>query len=155
MEAKTSPAEYWPIVDSLPDGWVIDHRTGSPLFSHVFITNGKSPLNGQKRALMKVDANPVADKPPITPASIPAKPAEKKPLSALNLDANNPDPAYPKAVNDLARAQFKQKMLADVRADLMICELEGYSKREYIDELIDLLKSLLVNRAPKQTELFK
>lgn len=46
----------WNILESLPDGWVIDNTAGSPAPNTVFITNGKSVLNGQKRALLKVCA---------------------------------------------------------------------------------------------------
>lgn len=45
----------WEILDELPQGWVIDKTVGSPAPKTVFITNGKSVLNGQKRALLKVD----------------------------------------------------------------------------------------------------
>ena len=44
----------WGILEKLPDGWVIDKTAGSPAPNTVFITNGKSPLKGQKRALLKV-----------------------------------------------------------------------------------------------------
>ena len=44
----------WDILEKLPDGWVIDKTAGSPAPNTVFITNGKSPLKGQKRALLKV-----------------------------------------------------------------------------------------------------
>ena len=46
----------WDILETLPEGWVIDKYAGSPAPNTVFITNGKSVLNGQKRALLKVQA---------------------------------------------------------------------------------------------------
>ena len=55
MDDATTKAP-WPIVERLPDGWMVDHTAGSPLARHVFVTNGKSVLNGQKRALMRVNA---------------------------------------------------------------------------------------------------
>ena len=45
----------WEILDELPQGWVIDKTAGSPAPNTVFITNGKSVLNGQKRALLKLE----------------------------------------------------------------------------------------------------
>ena len=51
----------WPIVDVMPEGWVIDKTAGSPLSGHNFITNGKSVLNGQMRALLRVKSLPCAD----------------------------------------------------------------------------------------------
>ena len=47
---------WWDILDDLPKGWVIDKTAGSPAPNTVFITNGKSPLKGQKRALLKLKA---------------------------------------------------------------------------------------------------
>jgi hypothetical protein len=47
--------KYWEILEKMPDGWKVDKTVGSPLFGHVFITNGKSVINGQKRALLKVE----------------------------------------------------------------------------------------------------
>jgi len=48
--------KYWEILEEMPDGWQIDKTAGSPCPNTVFITNGKSVLNGQKRALLKVEA---------------------------------------------------------------------------------------------------
>ena len=48
----------WEIVDDMPQGWVIDKLSDSPLPCSVFITNGKSPLKGQKRAILRVTSKP-------------------------------------------------------------------------------------------------
>jgi hypothetical protein len=45
---------WWDIYDQLPDGWEIDKYAGSPAPNTVFITNGKSPFKGQKRALLRI-----------------------------------------------------------------------------------------------------
>lgn len=45
---------YWDILEELPNGWIVDNTAGSPIKNTVFITNGKSVLNGQKRALLRV-----------------------------------------------------------------------------------------------------
>ena len=47
-----------------------------------------------------------------------------------------------KALNRLAREQMKHKLLLDIRADLLVCELNGWDKKEYLAELRDLLNSL-------------
>ena len=47
----------WQILDSMPDGWVVDKYSDSPLPNSVFITNNKSPLKGQKRAILKIKKN--------------------------------------------------------------------------------------------------
>ena len=49
-----SKYKWWEILETMPDGWTIDKTTGSPLCGHEFITNGKSVLNNQKRALLKI-----------------------------------------------------------------------------------------------------
>lgn len=45
-------------------------------------------------------------------------------------------------LNRLCREQLKLKLLADIRADMEVCELEGYDKLEYINELIEMLTAL-------------
>ena len=47
----------WDILETLPEGWVIDKYCGSPLYGFVFCTNGKSILNGGKRALVRAFMN--------------------------------------------------------------------------------------------------
>ena len=44
-------------------------------------------------------------------------------------------------LNRLAREQMKLKLLADIRMDLIICEIEGWDKMEYINELNELVNS--------------
>lgn len=58
----------WEILNELPDGWKVDKTAGSPAPNTVFITNGKSVLNGQKRALLKVEKviEKVKEKPTIS-----------------------------------------------------------------------------------------
>lgn len=48
----------------------------------------------------------------------------------------------PQTLNRLAREQMKVKLLNDIRADLAICEIEGWDKREYIQELHELIDGL-------------
>lgn len=45
---------WWPVLDEMPGGWVEDKTAGSPLGGCIFITNGKSPLHGQERALLRI-----------------------------------------------------------------------------------------------------
>ena len=55
----------------------------------------------------------------------------------------NPDtPEARKALNRLAREQIKLRLLADIRMDLMVCELEGWNKLEYLNELLALVQEL-------------
>lgn len=50
---------------------------------------------------------------------------------------------YPsRAVNELARKKFEEKLLNDIRVDLMICEIEGWCKMEYIRELRKLIAGI-------------
>lgn len=51
-------------------------------------------------------------------------------------------PATRRAFNRLAREKMKLRLLADIRMDLMVCELEGWSKLEYLEELLALAQEL-------------
>lgn len=51
-------------------------------------------------------------------------------------------PATRRAFNRLAQEKMKLRLLADIRMDLMVCELEGWDKLEYLDELLALLREL-------------
>ena len=53
-----------------------------------------------------------------------------------------PDKETAKALNDLARHKAIVRLLADIRIDLEICELEGWDKTEYISRLKALLNSI-------------
>lgn len=123
----------WEIFDHIPNGWVVDKKTGSPLFGHVFITNGKSILNGGKRALLKYK-------------SVQRKLDQKfdfnfqeRQKPAIEI----PNPQTPRTVNLLARARMELRLLNDIRIDLQICELEGWDKTEYIKHLQTSIKQLL------------
>lgn len=55
----------------------------------------------------------------------------------------NPDtPEARKALNRLAREKMKYRLLADIRFDLVICELEGWDKTEYLAELKEMIDTL-------------
>lgn len=41
-----------------------------------------------------------------------------------------------------ARGEMKNRLLADITTDLMICQIEGYNPREYIDELHQLIEDI-------------
>lgn len=51
-------------------------------------------------------------------------------------------PATRQAFNRLAREKMKLRLLADIRMDLMVYELEGWDKLEYLDELLALVQEL-------------
>lgn len=127
---------WWDIVEELPEGWLIDKTAGSPVQKTVFITNGKSVLNGQKRALLKVEAKNrykyneneivknhfVEDNKMVEKTEMPIFPA--------------------KTVNNLARLKFKEQLLKEIMFDLMVCEIENWDKKAYINELKKLLNSI-------------
>lgn len=120
----------WPILTNMPDGWRVDKTAGSPLAGHVFITNGKSVLNGQKRALLAVEV--------VAPVFASAKSPESKPETTKQII----DAQYLRTVNDLARAKFKERMLNDILCDLMICEINGWDKREYVHQIQAMIGDL-------------
>lgn len=124
----------WDLFEYLPDGWRIDKNCGSPLHGYSFATNGKSPLNGGLRALVKVGRKPIEQEYPKLEVKRNEQ-IEEKPEVVI-------DAVYVRTVNDLARKKFEQALLNDLMVDLMICEIEGWCKMEYIRELRKLLASI-------------
>lgn len=137
-DVSTSTSKYrdWDILEDLPEGWVIDKTAGSPAPNTVFITNGKSVLNGQKRALLKVEAK--------RDINIPKNEIVKHHIVEVNKMIEKTEmPIFPaKTVNDLARLKFKEQLLKEIMFDLMVCEIENWCKKEYINELKKLLNSI-------------
>jgi hypothetical protein len=124
----------WDILKELPSGWIIDNTCGSPAPNTVFITNGKSVLNGQKRALLKVEAK----------RDIIIQKEKGRHLVESNKIEEKKDVfVFPsKNVNDLARLKFQEQILKEIMFDLMVCEIENWDKKEYINELQKLLNSI-------------
>lgn len=124
----------WTVYETMPDGFWIDKNAGSPLSGYEFIING-SVLKGGKRALLRVYPNALRV---CTPSCQPAEaeqPKESKQLQVI-------DEHYCRTVNELARKKFEVRLLADIRVDLMVCEIEGWDKKEYIKELKELISSI-------------
>ena len=130
----------WPLMDALPEGWRLANGAGSPLAGYAFACNG-SPLRGGRMALVRVRAPqmqlPLIDQgpPPIAPASVEV--ASQATPQAFVYDASQA-----RTVNELARQRFKHRLLADILVDLTICEIEGWCKREYIDDLRKLINNI-------------
>ena len=59
-------------------------------------------------------------------------------MNGVVLDGN---PKTPKALQDLARHQMILRLLQDIKADLVVCELEGWDKMEYINMIRDAVNS--------------
>ena len=133
----------WPLLDVMPDGWAVDNTAGTPLSGYIFITNRKSVLNGQLRALLRVrTANEEVSKDHSF--------SNKRPINNQN-DTPKPtdnaiDQHYAVTVNKLAREKFKQRILEDILVDLQICEIEGWSKSEYLNEMKQLIGNLGVTK---------
>ena len=127
----------WDVLEELPKGWMIDKTSGTPLCGYEFITNGKSVVNGQKRALLKVN---------ITLKDIQIKNKSIDTVEKVEKKINSKNKTIDKttaiAANQLARKKFEEKLLQDIRVDLMICEIEGWNKLEYIEELKKLINSI-------------
>lgn len=129
----------WILLETMPDGWKIDKTAGSPLHGYSFIYDGKSIINGGKRALLRVVAPQrqlMLGQPKTASSTIVVEEKdEKKPEQAIE--------AFPaRTVNELARQKFKAQLLNDILVDLTICEIEGWCKREYISELKALINSI-------------
>jgi hypothetical protein len=127
----------WIILDELPDNWIIDKTVGSPVPYTVFITNGKSVINGQKRALLKV-------KPKLENIIKEIDQVKFNPI--LKLDKEIDDYIFPaKTVNQLARLKFTKHLLNEILFDLSVCEIEKWDKKEYINELRIILNEFKIN----------
>jgi hypothetical protein len=127
----------------MPAGWCFDRTAGSPLAGYAFITDGRSPLRGGKRALLRV-AQPQGqlwlDEPIETVnESLPASPKREAVAAPRDFVF---DASQARTVNELARQKFKHRILSDILIDLAICEIEGWCKREYINELRELLNGI-------------
>lgn len=121
---------YWDILQNLPEGWIIDNTAGSPIKNTVFITNGKSVFNGQKRALLRVKSE--LKETQTHPETKPTK--EKEVIESVDIIE------FPaKKVNELARKRFLEQILKDIMFDLTVCEIEGWDKKEYIKEIRKLI----------------
>ena len=126
----------WQVFETMPDGFVIDKTAGSPLSGYEFITNGKSVINGQIRALCRVKKQ--CD----LAINTKQKTEEKHNISkAPKKNDNNQivDKNCSLTLNNLARKQFEEKMLKEILFDLKVCEIEGWNKLEYINELKNLI----------------
>lgn len=127
----------WDILEQLPDNWIIDKTVGSPIPYTVFITNGKSVINGQKRALLKVQPKFENVIKQIEGVKIIHTPKLDKEINNYEFPA--------KTVNELARLKFKEHLLNDILFDLSVCEIENWDKKEYINELQNLLNEFKIN----------
>lgn len=133
----TNKFRDWVIFEDLPQGWAIDKTVGSPAPNTVFITNCKSIFSGlQKRALLKVESKQDINIPENEIVKTYFFEANKK----LEKTEINIFPA--KTVNDLARLKFKEQILKDIMFDLMVCEIEKWDKKEYINEIKKMLNSI-------------
>lgn len=126
----------WLCFEEIPDGWHIDKTAGSPLHGYEFIING-SPLKGGKRALVRVYKDALRVCTPTMKTIEPVENTNKESKTVQVIDEN-----YTRTVNNLARKKFEQKLLADIRVDLMVCEIEGWNKLEYLEELKNLINGL-------------
>lgn len=136
------------LFDEMPDGWTLDNTCGSPLHGFAFATDGRSILRGGRRALVRVV--PAQKQLFYTEAaSSNTEKTTKQTVSKTETVDRRKQPSRfvftPEAartVNELARQHFKMRLLNDIRTDLMICEIEGWCKTEYLDEIRKLINSI-------------
>jgi hypothetical protein len=126
----------WVLLNSLPYGFCFDNKTGSPLHGYSFATNGRSVIHGQQRCLVRLVEPQLAIAFDEQKNKTPTPPTEVKKATQVI------DEAYTRTVNELARACFKRRLLQDILVDLMICEIEGWVKSEYIKELQELITGI-------------
>lgn len=61
-------------------------------------------------------------------------------MAGINLTPDTPE--MRRLLNRVAREQLKKRLLADVLMDMKVCEIEGWDKLEFINELMELLAAL-------------
>jgi hypothetical protein len=125
----------WQVYEAMPEGFRLDKSAGSPLHGYEFITNG-SPLKGGVRSLLRVHLDALRVCTPSCQVAKTEQPEETKQVQII-------DENYCKTVNELARKKFEMRLLADISVDLMVCEIEGWDKMEYIEELKALINGLV------------
>lgn len=135
------------MLDALPIGWSFDKTVGSPLAGYVFATNGKSVISGQERALIK-QTIPRVDAPERAQSTSKFA-AQKTEIKQYELD-----PEARLIINKLGREASILRLLADIRIDMMVCELEGWDKTEYIEEICRLVRGLAPSQRKIQHDLF-
>lgn len=65
-------------------------------------------------------------------------------MKSLKFEENGNNNEIAEKLNKLARLKMKQKLLADIRVDIEICKLEGWSVSEYLRDIKDLINSFKV-----------
>jgi len=129
----------WELYNVLPLGWKIDLTCGSPLFGYDFCTDGKSILNGGKRALVKSIRNGNEEAKFIDKKEENSDKIKEEPIK----EEQKKQFVFPsKTVNNLARKKFQEQLLKEIKFDLIVCEIEGWDKKEYIKELKKLINSI-------------
>jgi hypothetical protein len=115
----------WELFNEAPEGYYKKPATGSPLYGYERYCNG-SPLKGGKSILVRT-----IDKPNLVLVEQKElKFKEPKQTTLFEMPKE-----YAKTINTLARKRMEERLLNDIRCDLMICELENWDKKEYIKEL--------------------
>lgn len=97
-------------------------------------------LNGGARALVRISPQEVA-MPEINQLN---RCDDEKPAGIKKSGKRKViiDASCVRTVNELARQEFKHRILNDILFDLMVCEIEGWSKLEYINEIRCLINSI-------------
>lgn len=126
--------KYWEVYETLPIGWEVDKTCGSPLTGFDFCTNGKSILKGGKRALVRTMRK--------DDQTIKFQEQVKQNYGCQQIETQQKNIFPAKTVNNLARLKFKEKLLKEIMFDLMVCEIEKWDKRKYINELKKLLNGI-------------
>lgn len=64
-------------------------------------------------------------------------------MSIKKMSDMTPEERY--TLQQVCRHQMRVKLLADIQADMMACQMEGWDKTEYIRELQELLNGFKIN----------
>lgn len=64
-------------------------------------------------------------------------------MSIKKMSDMTPEERY--TLQQVCRHQMRVKLLADINADMMACQMEGWDQTEYIRELQELLNGFKIN----------
>lgn len=120
------------VYDDIPEGFKYS-KDGSPLTGYSYIINGSPLMQGFKRAFA-----------PTKIENFIAPQRDKRDKICFNNSKKKQamHPQAPKAMNRLSREKQKEILLRDIMSDMMVCEIEGWDKTEYINELKELIDSI-------------
>lgn len=126
QESNIQKYKHWDVYEVLAVRMESRYNLWLPTFGYDFCTDGKSILNGGKRALVKSIREGDESVKFIEKKEEKTKTVEEEPKKE---DLKNQFIFPSKTVNILARKKFQEQLLKEIKFDLIVCEIEGWDKK--------------------------